>query len=185
MTLEIEVYPPVNGNQYVLLSGRLRETTGTTDQGVVLFRYLNPGDHFGECGLIDGLPSAAHVECATAADVLAIDGGQFASVMGDSPTFSMAVIQDLTRRLRRANRHIRALAMGSVSDRTVRALTEVSAELDTEHLVVRKVSVTDIAKMVGASRESVCRVLRDLERSGQVVKGSTGQLLLRREAALA
>lgn len=171
-------------NLFVLLSGRAMESSGPTGNGVVLFRYLKPGDYFGECSLIDGLPYSANVQCTAAADVLVIDGGRFAHVMGSSTAFSMAIIQALTERLRRANRHIGALALGNVSDRTVKALAEVSAEEDSQHWVISKVSPTDIANMVGASRESVSRAIRDLKRSGQLVNGSAGRMLLRRSAAL-
>ena len=171
-------------NLFVLLSGRAMESSGPTGNGVVLFRYLKPGDYFGECSLIDGLPYSANVQCTAAADVLVIDGGRFAHVMGSSTAFSMAIIQALTERLRRANRHIGALALGNVSDRTVKALAEVSAEEDGQHWVINKVSPTDIANMVGASRESVSRAIRDLKRSGQLVNGSAGRMLLRRSAAL-
>lgn len=174
-----------NRDLYFVLSGRAMETSNPSGQGMVLFRYLSPGDYFGECSLIDGQPCSADVQCATAVDMLVIRGSRLAAVMVESPEFAMAIILDLTRRLRRANRHIADLALGNVSDRTLRALAEVSLEADDEHRLVTRVSPTDIAAMVGASRESVSRAIRDLKRRGHLVPGGEGQLLLRRDAALA
>lgn len=174
-----------NRHLLVMLSGKAAETTGVTDQGVVLFRYLHPNDHFGESSLIDGLPCSAHVQCLQAADVLAIEGRQFAQALVANPTFAMALLHDLTQRLRRANQRIGDLALGSVSERTVRALAEASAGVDGDHLLVGKVSPTEIARMVGATRETVTRVIRDLQRSGQLVRAGSGGMLLRREGAAA
>jgi CRP/FNR family cyclic AMP-dependent transcriptional regulator len=171
---------------YLVLGGRAMETSRPAGgQGMVLFRYLGPGEHFGEYSLIDGQPCSAHVQCVTALDVLVIPGGQLAQVMVDNPAFALAIIQDLTRRLRRANRQIADLALGNVSARTLRALAEVSSEEHEQHWVLTRVSPTDIAAMVGASRESVSRAIRDLKRSGHLVNGGEGRLLLRRDAALA
>ncbi len=170
-----------NRDLYVVLSGRAMEVSNPPGQGTVLFRYLSPGDYFGDCSLIDGQPCSANVQCATAVDVLAIGGGRLASVMVQNPGFAMAIILDLTRRMRRANRRIADLALGNVCDRTLRALAEVSSEADGEHRVVTRVSPTDLAAMVGASRESVSRAIRDLKRRGQLLPGGEGRLLLRRD----
>lgn len=174
-----------NRDLYVVLSGRAMEASNPSGQGTVLFRYLSPGEYFGECSLIDGLPCSANVQCATALDVLVISGCRLAAVMVENPGFAMAIIQDLTRRMRRANRRIADLALGNVCDRTLRALAEVASEADDGHQVVTRVSPTDLAAMVGASRESVSRAIRDLKRRGQLLPGGDGRLLLRREVAQA
>lgn len=173
-----------NRHLLVMLSGKAAETTGVTEQGVVLFRYLQPKDHFGDISLIDGLPCSAHVQCLQAADVLAIEGRQFAQALVANPTFAMALLHDLSQRVRRANQRISDLALGSVSERTLRALAAMSAGEHGDHLLVGKVSPTEIARMVGATRETVTRVMRDLQRSGQLVRGGSG-LLLRREVVAA
>ena len=71
-------------------------------------------------------------------------------------------------RLREANRKIESLALMDVYGRVAKLLLDFSVEENGVRVIRRKVTKQDMAKMVGASREMVSRVMKDLERSGYI-----------------
>jgi CRP/FNR family cyclic AMP-dependent transcriptional regulator len=78
------------------------------------------------------------------------------------------------RRLRDADRKIGSLAMLDVYGRVARLLLDMSESVNGQMVVTKRLSKQDIARMVGASREMVSRVMKDLEMSGYFeVRGST------------
>jgi CRP/FNR family cyclic AMP-dependent transcriptional regulator len=80
----------------------------------------------------------------------------------------------LVRRLREADRKIGSLAMLDVYGRVARLLLDMSENVNGQKVVTRRITKQDIAKMVGASREMVSKVMKDLQTSGYIeVRGST------------
>lgn len=91
-----------------------------------------------------------------------------------------SIMRGLVQRLRQADRKIESLALMDVYGRVARALLESSVEEEGgERLIRDKVSRQDIAKMVGASREMVSRVMKDLENRGFIELLPEGATLLR------
>jgi CRP-like cAMP-binding protein len=86
----------------------------------------------------------------------------------------------LVQRLRAADRQIMSLALLDVYGRVARALLEM-AEDEGEHKIIRsKVSRQDLSKVVGASREMVSRVMKDLEERGMIETLEGGAVVLKR-----
>jgi CRP/FNR family cyclic AMP-dependent transcriptional regulator len=82
------------------------------------------------------------------------------------------------KRLREADKKIGSLALMDVYGRVARLLMEMAEDVDGERVVTKKLPKQDIAKMIGASREMVSRVMKDLQTSGYIeVKG--GSIVLR------
>ena len=80
----------------------------------------------------------------------------------------------LVRRLREADRKIGSLAMLDVYGRVARLLLDMSENVNGQKVVTKRLSKQDIAKMIGASREMVSKVMKDLQTSGYIeVQGST------------
>jgi CRP/FNR family cyclic AMP-dependent transcriptional regulator len=87
---------------------------------------------------------------------------------------SMAVMRGLVRRLREADRKIGSLALLDVYGRVARLLLDMSEDVNGQKTVTKRLPKQDIAKMIGASREMVSRVMRDLQLGGYIeVRGST------------
>ena len=78
------------------------------------------------------------------------------------------VMRMLVQQLRLADGRIESLALLDVTGRVVRLLREMAQPVDGRQVVSRKPSRQDIAKMIGASREMVSRVLKDLEARGLI-----------------
>ena len=86
------------------------------------------------------------------------------------------------QRLRQADRKIESLALMDVYGRVARALLEFAGETPGPegNAVIRdKISRQDLAKMVGASREMVSRVMKDLEERGFIETRDDGSLLVK------
>jgi len=89
----------------------------------------------------------------------------------------MFIMRNLTRRLRAADRNIESLALLDVYGRVARQLLEAAETVDGRKVITHKLSKQDIAKMIGASREMVSRVMRDLTAQG-LIHEQDGQLIL-------
>ena len=143
-----------------LVYGRLRVLSG------VILATLQPGDYIGEMSMIDNQPHSATVEAEIQTDVLVLGRKEFTRCLPENATMAYAVMQGLVRRLRHADQKIGSLALMGVYGRVANVLLE-SAAADEGRLIIReKLSRQDIAKMVGASREMVSRVMKDLEERG-------------------
>jgi CRP-like cAMP-binding protein len=143
----------------------------------VILATLHPGDYVGEMSLIDNEPHSATVRTEVQTDVLVVGRPEFARCLTENSPMAYAVMKGLVQRLRQADRKIESLALMDVYGRVARALLE-SAVPDREgNTVIReKVSRQDLAKMVGASREMVSRVMKDLEERGFIETRADGSM---------
>ena len=153
---------------FILLTGRARVLTSDTRGREVILAVLQPGDYVGEMSLIDNEPHSATVRAEVQTDMLVLGRAEFARCLPENSSLSYAIMRGLVQRLRSADRQIESLALLDVYGRVARTLLDMS-EMDGEVKVIRnKVSRQDIAKIVGASREMVSRVMKDLEDRGMV-----------------
>ncbi|MCA0328117.1 MAG: Crp/Fnr family transcriptional regulator [Proteobacteria bacterium] len=165
---------------FILLSGRARVVTADARGREVILATLYPGDHIGEMSLIDNEPHSATVRAEVQTDVLMLGRVEFARCLPENPSMAYAVMRNLVQRLRNADRKIESLALLDVYGRVARALLEFAAEGGADNMLIReKVSRQDIAKMVGASREMVSRVMKDLEERGFIETQEGGHLLIK------
>jgi CRP/FNR family transcriptional regulator, cyclic AMP receptor protein len=159
---------------YIVISGRLKVMMGEADGKEVILSILGPGEFFGEMGLIDDSPRSATVIAIEPCELLAVTKRAFKKCLVENVALAMAVMRVVVRRLREADRKIGSLAMLDVYGRVARLLLDMSENVNGQKVVTRRLTKQDIGKMVGASREMVTRVMKDLEMSGYFeVRGST------------
>jgi CRP-like cAMP-binding protein len=152
---------------FIMLTGRARVISGDGRGREVILAILQPGDYIGEMSLIDNEPHSATVQAEIQTDVLELARVDFARCLPENTSMAYAVMKGLVQRLRHADRQIQSLALMDVYGRVARALLETATpQADGTRLIRSKVSRSDIAKMVGASREMVSRVMKDLEQRG-------------------
>ena len=158
---------------YIILSGRLKVMMSDADGKEVILSILGPGEFFGEMGLIDDSPRSASVVAIEACELLAINRRDFKKCLAENFEMAMAVMRGLVRRLREADRKIGSLALLDVYGRVARLLLDMSETVDGQKMVTKRLPKQDIAKMIGASREMVSRVMKDLQMGGYIeVRGS-------------
>jgi CRP/FNR family transcriptional regulator, cyclic AMP receptor protein len=164
---------------FILLNGRARVLTADSRGREVILAVLQPGDYVGEMSLIDDSPHSATVRAEVQTDMLVLGRADFARCLPENSSLSYAIMHGLVQRLRAADRQIESLALLDVYGRVARALLEM-AEDDGEKKIIRnKVSRQDLAKVVGASREMVSRVMKDLEERGMIETLETGSVVIK------
>jgi CRP/FNR family cyclic AMP-dependent transcriptional regulator len=107
-------------------------------------------------------------------ELLVITRRDFKKCLAENFEMSMAVMRGLVRRLREADRKIGSLALLDVYGRVARLLLDMAETVDGQKMVTKRLPKQDIAKMIGASREMVSRVMKDLQVGGFIeMRGST------------
>jgi len=154
---------------YILLAGRAKVTNCDEEGREIILAWLGPGEFFGEMGLIDGSPRSANVIAMEHCELLHIGRDDFQRCMQENFVVAQRLMQILVHRLRDADRKIESLALLDVYGRVARLLLDLSEEVDGRHVVRKKISKQDMARMIGASREMVSKVMRDLEVRGYIV----------------
>ena len=158
---------------YIVLSGRLKVMMSDSDGKEVILSILGPGEFFGEMGLIDDEPRSATVITIEPCELLAINKRDFKKSLAENFEMTMAVMRGLVRRLREADRKIGSLALLDVYGRVARLLLDMAENVNGEKIVTKRLPKQDIAKMIGASREMVSRVMKDLQMGGYIeMRGS-------------
>ena len=158
---------------YIVLSGRLKVMMSDAEGKEVILSILGPGEFFGEMGLIDDAPRSASVVSIEPCELLSIAKRDFKKCLAENFEMAQAVMRGLVRRLRDADRKIGSLALLDVYGRVARLLLDMSEEVNGQKVVAKRLPKQDIAKMIGASREMVSRVMKDLQMGGYIeVRGS-------------
>ena len=159
---------------YIVISGRLKVMMSDADGKEVILSLIGPGEFFGEMGLIDDSPRSASVVTIEPCELLSITKRDFKKCLAENFEMSMAVMRGLVRRLREADRKIGSLALLDVYGRVARLLLDMSEDVNGQKVVTKRLPKQDIAKMIGASREMVSRVMKDLQMGGYIeMRGST------------
>ena len=159
---------------YIVVSGRLKVMMGEADGKEMILAIIGPGEIFGEMGLIDDGPRSASVIAIEPCELLVVTKRLFKKCLVENAEVALAVLRVVVRRLREADRKMGSLAMLDVYGRVARLLLDMAEDVDGQKVVTKRLTKQDIARMVGASREMVHKVMKDLEMSGYFeVRGST------------
>ena len=157
---------------FMILEGRVRVTILGDDGREVILSVLGPGDFFGEIALLDNEPRSATAIAAEDSELLLLQRNEFQGAMSENPSISGALIRVLTARLRRANHQISTLALLDVYGRVARVILDIAREegrrLKDGRIAFRRATHQELANRIGTTRETVTRMLKDLERQGLI-----------------
>jgi CRP/FNR family transcriptional regulator, cyclic AMP receptor protein len=152
---------------FVLRAGRVKVVLIGEDGREVILGVLEPGAHFGELALIDDQPRSAHVIAMEDAQLLILRREDFKRRVEANPTVAWALLSELSRRLRRADVKIGGLVLLDVPGRIARLLLDLANETGSE-LIEKPLTHQTIAQMIGASRETVSRAMKDFQDAGLI-----------------
>ncbi|MFG6448060.1 Crp/Fnr family transcriptional regulator [Roseateles sp. BYS180W] len=164
---------------YILLNGRARVLTADSRGREVILAVLQPGDYVGEMSLIDNEAHSATVRAEVQTDILVLGRSEFSRCLPDASSLAYGILRGLVARLRNADRQIESLALLDVYGRVARTLLDMSEEEKGVKIIRGKVSRQDMAKVVGASREMVSRVMKDLEDRGVIETLENGSVVIK------
>jgi CRP/FNR family transcriptional regulator, cyclic AMP receptor protein len=153
---------------YIILSGRVKVQISDAQGREVILAIMGPHEYFGEMGLFDDQPRSASVQTLEACEMLRLSKSGFLDCLKEKPDLSMIVIRNLVARLREADRKIESLALMDVYGRVARLLLDHAQEIDGAWIVKQAPPKQEIARMIGASREMVSRVIKDLQQRGYI-----------------
>ena len=153
---------------YILREGRVKVTKLSEDGREKILAFFEPGQFVGEMALLERAPRSASVKALTPVRVLALSRADFTGLIRKSPDLAISVIRELSGRLRAVNDQASALSFQRVKDRTKGLLVRLAKDeaADRDHLLTPALTHQQIADMIGTSRETVTRVVKDLKTSG-------------------
>ena len=163
---------------YLVLAGSLNVLVDDEQGREAILSVLGPGELFGEMGALDEEARSASVVAVTPSVLVVIGKTEFKRCLQANFEVTQYVMRKLVQRLRLADRRIESLALLDVTGRVVRLLLELTEPLDGQRVLSCRISRQDIAKMIGASREMVSRVVKDLELRG-LIEQNDGRIVLR------
>ena len=166
-------------SMYILLAGRAKVQRSDAEGKEVILAVLGSGEIIGEMSLIDDAPRSASVVTLESCEFMGVSKDAFKAMLAQNPEVAMNVMRGLVRRLREADKKIETLALLDVYGRVARVLLDFSEVVGGERIVKNKLPRQEIAKMIGASREMVSRVMKGLEIDGYIVPLPEGKLVLR------
>jgi CRP-like cAMP-binding protein len=152
---------------FVLRNGRVKVVLIGEDGREVILGVLEPGAHFGELALIDDQPRSAHVIAMEDAQLLILRREDFRRRVEANPTVAWALLTELSRRLRRADVKIGGLVLLDVPGRIARLLLDLADETGTD-AIDKPLTHQTIAQMIGASRETVSRAMKEFQDAGLI-----------------
>jgi CRP/FNR family cyclic AMP-dependent transcriptional regulator len=151
---------------FVVIAGRVRMLFQDGEGHELIADTMGPNEFFGEVGLIDAQPRAAVFETEGSCEILFIPRKTVLECAEQNPLAAMAMLRVVIDRLDEAHRRMATLALTDVYGRVANVLLESSCESEGEWHV--QAGSEQIAAMVGASREMVSRVVKDMIRRGAV-----------------
>lgn len=152
---------------YLILGGRVKIYLADEHGKELILAVKGPGQYFGEM-VLDEQPRSASVMTIEPAQFAILSRADFRAFLVAHAGVALQLIQNLIRMARGLNQNVRNLAMLDVYGRVARILLELAVERDGKLQIPEKLTQKDIAARVGASREMINRILRDLTAGGYV-----------------
>ncbi|MSQ53473.1 MAG: Crp/Fnr family transcriptional regulator [Betaproteobacteria bacterium] len=162
---------------YIIVSGCAQVVMGGRTGNNLILAILKAGDHFGDMELLEDLPLAANVIAREPCDILTLDKAHFSRCLEENMELAMAVLRSMARRLREAGERMGSLALLDVDGRLAEFLLRESVWVDGARIVNRGFSKRDIGQMIGASRERVSCVMKQMQLRGLIEERGDSILL--------
>lgn len=153
---------------FIILSGMVHVGVNTSEGKQTILATLKRGDFFGEMALLDGEPRSASVYAADGCRLLMLYRNSFIEILHKYPKITIQMLIEMSKRLRRSNRQINTLSLMSVYGRVADVILQLARDHGqrTGNVIVIPDRPTHqvIADMAGTSRETVSRILSQLQK---------------------
>ncbi len=152
---------------YIILSGKVKVFASSAGGKEFVLDFHGPGEYVGEMSL-DGSPRSASVMTVEPTTCAIVSRAQVREFLLAHPDFALHLVEKLIHRARVATENVKSLALSDVYGRMVRLLHALAREVDGRLVVPEKLTQQDIADRVGASRDMISRIFKDLTVGGYV-----------------
>jgi len=151
---------------FIILEGRIKASIFDDEGNELVIDIFGEGDFVGELSLIDGKPRSASLIAETDVVVAVLERKYFIEILKKYPELCLKLAENLVYRLRKADKFLESLAFLDVKERIINLFIESAVENDERVYKVPKMSHREIAKRIGASRESVTKALKRFSELG-------------------
>jgi len=170
----------VGESLYVLLEGSVKVFATDEDGHEITYGTIQAGDYFGEMSL-DGGPRSASIMTLEPCICSVVSRAAVREHLAEEPEFALNLVGQVIRRARQATETARSMALLDVYGRVVAQLeSHEGPASEGAPVMLRQITHQDIASRVGASREMVSRLLKDLEKGGYIELGVKRITLLKK-----
>lgn len=153
---------------YIVLTGKVKVYLSDESGKEVILNIQGPGQYFGELALVDDAERSASVITMEKSTFLVITKAEFKDVLAKHPDIAFNLIRDLTRTVRSLTDNVKSLALLDVYGRVAKTLLGLATDQGDRLVIEGKLTQQDIADRIGASREMVARILKDLATGGYI-----------------
>src|SRR5262245_18846519 len=167
---------------YVVNTGQVKVVLIGEDGREVILSVMGPGEFFGEMSLLDDEPRSAHVIAMEESSLVVLRREDFEGILAETPAIALALLREMSRRRRRADEKVGSLVLLDVQGRVARLLLDMADEEGGER-ITRRLTHHTIAQMIGSSRETVSRTMRELVDKGYI-EVSRRDIVIRDRSAL-
>ena len=152
----------------IILSGSVKVfVSDENDKEMILARQC-AGDYFGELALFDDALRSASVISLEKTTLWMLSKQDFREVLAQNPQVALSMIGNLVMKVRALTTSVKNLALLDVYGRVVQVLSGMAEQRDGRWVIEDRITQQEIADRVGASRERVSRILKELKRGGYV-----------------
>lgn len=152
---------------YIVVSGRVKVYVSDDKGKEIVLNEAGPGEYFGELMLDEG-PRSASVMTLEPTRFLVVRKEDLEDFVARSPEFALHLIRKLIRRVRALTNDVKSLALMDVYGRVARMLLDLAEERDGTLVIESRPTQQEMANRVGASREMVNKILKDLTEGGYI-----------------
>ncbi|WP_394754147.1 Crp/Fnr family transcriptional regulator [Crenothrix sp.] len=153
---------------FIIISGKVRIFSCDDKGREVTFNILNSGAFFGESALLTDNPSLVSIKTLEATICIVISKINFINWLMSYPSEATHLLSCLSLTIRQLTDKFTQMALLNVYERTVIVLMAMADDKDNLKVIYNRPSQQDLAFMVGASREMVSKIMRDLTKGGYV-----------------
>ena len=161
-----------SGSLFIIAKGKVKVTRTSSDGREVILSILSDSDIFGEMSLIDGVTRSATVTALETSELFIIQRNQFLEFLKENPEISIAVMQELSKRLRTADMQIKSLSLKDAEGKVATVIVQLANDqgrirqgaVEVEKLPLQQ----DLANMAGTSRETISRTLHTFAKKGLI-----------------
>ena len=157
---------------FVIITGKVKVSRTSNDGREVILTILSDSDFFGEMAILDGQTRSATVIAIEETELFLIQRNDFLTLLKEYPEVSIALLQELTKRLRATDVKIKALSLKDAEGKVATVLLQLADDLgkikqgkvEIEKLPLQQ----DLANMAGTSRETISRTLHSFAKKGLI-----------------
>ena len=153
---------------YIVCSGKVKAIIHDELGKEVVLSIIGPGEYFGEMAAIDGAPRSATIVTKEPTETLVIDRDDFGRILSSNPDMMFDLLKVLLERFRKADEKIESLVFTSVYHRVATFLMQSAEPKGQKWVIEEKLTHQEIADMVGSSRETVSRAIKELLDAGHI-----------------